>query len=974
MLLTSWDSLFVLGMTPTLTQFGLYELNSTFVSLNRFTLPVPMPPGNVMRNPFFRETADRAVVFRVGASSLDAVLSYNRGGVVEPVRYPTPFPPPNANVTAFGPVPTFGGPYGVFYAIQNGTAGTTFFELHRYDADGAVSAIPLAPRTGPLNLLNQFRGAFLVANSSMYLMFNDGFFFANASSRAFSARIIDEILFDSTSTSIVYVLSQSQIFNLNGTVLSAVAGETATGLYNGMNTVLFGSIRYSTLVDSGQLLLRYRDTQGGQTVVLLSNCSANGGLTRGLKLGGTNGNASSVVLALQTQFGLTLKWLAGGFDVFLEPFPPTIRSDITSGFERPYAAEIKKKVSNNLFILHAQIQTSQQYVTVFAELPPAGQWVLTAQLARKVCELPDKPYVTRTAFSPDLQYVVMAVVSGAQSLVYFGPTNDSSALIGLNGTSGIAINWYLSDLADVEIPVAFGPQNFSILARLGNSSPMYYMTFALNGTLLEKTSRVASPERWSVSPGFPQHLFYTEFSSFVFLDTSSTSAPCSSCRVAALSPTDAVVWAQNGTSTSFQLIKSGLVEVIDTVEHIVTRVYPVPSLSGNESTFIFYSDNLVLVVGAFWNSILLGEQTILNSTESVSIEVCGVWSGGIVLTIDAIDVWTYRIAGNAAALVYSNPKLIRCIPIGSISDGLFLLTASDAHIVLNVKTATSATTVLPGNPSFVYSGGSDVVIYPNNTGGNIITTINGELDSFLQISSVIVLDTVVCALDSDCSSGLTCQSNVCKSSFLPAGQIPQSAPACAGPAPVLGALCVGSVWVIQGDVIVSNGSILVGSDTKINGSLVIATGSTITLTGTATLNATGCASFGGSLEVERPAPEQTVIDGRLVVISFGGGFCNNTQTTFGSTTLRFLGQPACAKLDSSATRPEYSPTSVAIVFNYDLSECNGSSVLSPGAIAGITVGAVALVAIVVGLVLFFKFKGVVSPFSQKQITTQVELD
>jgi hypothetical protein len=490
-----------------------------------------------------------------------------------------------------------------------------------------------------------------------------------------------------------------------------------------------------------------------------------------------------------------------------------------------------------------------------------------------------------------------------------------------------------------------------------------------------------------VTPGFPQRLFYAENSSNIYLNLVSTTTLFENCSgIASLGPSDAVTWQPFlGGGILYKVIKSGMFNTSGFYENLVSKAYAIPSDPGPTPTFVFITDTPSLIVAAFRDNIRLGQQEITSNARSLGWEFCGAWRDGIALLVGRSQLWRYRISSNRTEMIYNN--LISCTHLLAINESIVLLTAQDAHIVVDLSVAgNNVINRLPAASKFIFSGRSDILTYPGRspTSGNIVVTATKDLDQ--ETSSMIVLDTVICLRDYDCTSGMTCQSLVCDFAIppqaVPHTAIPPVTPpplstvpavSCLAPKPVPQAQCIGTVWVIEGDVVVSNGTVVVGSDTRINGALVVTSGATITLTGTATLNATGCASFAGSLEVERPAPEKTILGGRVVVISFDGGYCNGTKTVFASTSLRFLGQPACAKRNDSATQPEYSPTSLAIAFNYDLSDCNVGA-LGPGAIAGITVGAVAFVAIIVGIVLAVKFKKVIRPFSQYRSTTRVEMD
>jgi hypothetical protein len=759
------------------------------------------------------------------------------------------------------------------------------------------------------------------------------------------------------------------LYRLNGSIFNNTKDSSASLQYGSQNAAVFSSRLFAAVIDAGGYYFRQRLDDFSATDTELSSCDSTLGTTVGMRI--TGNNLTDATVALFSKTGTELRWEIGNPDAIVRLSPPSgIKSDIPAGIEQPYSYRLLRKGSTDTLVVGAQLQSSPNQIIVFATLQPSGNlWSFEAQFASAYCNNITKPEVPHSAFSPDGKYVVMDVSFGAYSRIYYGPVVNSSLRLAPLSALSLSIQWAPGDLVEAQVPIAFGTQTFNIVARISPTSAFYLFTFSLNGTYLGQSLILTGTPVWSVTPSFPQHLFiYNSGTARVWLDFTEISDCLSNCGISALGASDAVVWEPNASKTTFYLITDGVQNVSGICNYTVRSAYVIPG-SGPEKSFVFVSNDLyVYNVSVFRQNVLIGERTVVSISGRVAVSVCGVWNDGIAFYVSGFDLRVYRFSTNAVSAPYADEKLTGCTHLSSIKGGLFLLTTTTAHVLLDLTPVGDPTITNLPLSEFNLFGRSDIITYPNRTGGNIIATVQTDFYENYVSSSVVVLDTIVCGNDSFCPANSACVNSVCN--LFP----PPAASGCAGPSPLPQAQCVGNIWIIQGDVVISNGTIVVGSNTKINGSLVVTSGATITLTGTATLEATGCATFAGSLEVERPAPEQTTLGGRLVVISFNGGYCNNSQTAFGLTTLRFVGQPACARRNDSDTRPEYSPTSLSIVFNYDLSDCS-AGVLSTGAIAGIAIGAVAFVAIIIGAVLILKFKNVIRPFSGKASTPhQTELD
>jgi hypothetical protein len=239
-------------------------------------------------------------------------------------------------------------------------------------------------------------------------------------------------------------------------------GETSSTIYSKQNSVSLNSYLYSAVISGNEHLYRLRDALGIVGATFLSTCDATGGFSMGIQAAG---NITNFAFATYTKIP-QLTFVPGALVVPLDESPPVIRSAIATGVERHFSSHLLKKASDTLLILGANVQTSPNDIITLATVPSSADqsWDLDALLAPEACSS-EKPLVTHIAISPDSRNVVLAAAGSVQSDVYFGSTSNSTSLIHLIHGSGAQVYWQLFDLNDAEIPVAFGPMNFSILAR-----------------------------------------------------------------------------------------------------------------------------------------------------------------------------------------------------------------------------------------------------------------------------------------------------------------------------------------------------------------------------------------------------------------------------------------------------------------------------------------------------------------------------
>lgn len=232
---------------------------------------------------------------------------------------------------------------------------------------------------------------------------------------------------------------------------------------------------------------------------------------------------------------------------------------------------------------------------------------------------------------------------------------------------------------------------------------------------------------------------------------------------------------------------------------------------------------------------------------------------------------------------------------------------------------------------------------------------------------VLILPFTLC--DSRCPSGFVCQNMTCEA--LDASPAIVSAPiaivSCPLPPPAANAVCINGTYVIVGNFSVATGSVNVSVPLVVNGSLQLGPGATLVFQTGGTITVSDCIQLGGELVVTLPTPTQSV-SSSVGLITFDGGYCNGERTRFMATNITFQDAPTCARTSNNVI---YGERLISLAFTFDTSSCAPSEAavvggLSAGAIAGITVAAVVLVAAVIALVLFFKFRGKIAPYAQRQ--------
>jgi hypothetical protein len=186
LLLTTWDSLYVLGYEFQPAQFGLHVIDRGSSSASLIGVLATPPPAS-LRNPFFMQL-DQVVLFRLGSDTADSIKVYNQNGTISTAAAPPSSYGSGAN--AFGPIPGSPGSFVVFFSNQTTNSSTTF-EFFKSDLLTNTST-DLGTFQTPLNSLD-FRGAFTVTNEGSYLLWNQGMLFEMSGSPNFQVLSFDAV-------------------------------------------------------------------------------------------------------------------------------------------------------------------------------------------------------------------------------------------------------------------------------------------------------------------------------------------------------------------------------------------------------------------------------------------------------------------------------------------------------------------------------------------------------------------------------------------------------------------------------------------------------------------------------------------------------------------------------------------------------------------------------------------------------------
>lgn len=605
------------------------------------------------------------------------------------------------------------------------------------------------------------------------------------------------------------------------------------------------------------------------------------------------------------------------------------------------------------------------------------------------CSQPTELSGFYTAISDDRR---LAVVVQPISLLSFRPylvdLSRPGELIPL--AVGVSpLYWNATDMIPGTLPVLFGPNFLEIAARLAaNVQAIYRFNLTSGGVVYESSPQVLNDAGDIVflantvrSRGPALFVYDRAGGSIIRRSPAGNSAAgfaCNSCPLVAVGP-GIVGYGKTGSTIVLRSVNAvGAVKYINFNSSDSGLVVADAAQQQSPHAFVLLRRELVVMQYRYkvslWNPDVstntsaadAGPTAFLSLSSSGTL--CGCWQGGavILLSNDAggTRVLVWEFSNTTLRTVYTTSV---SYPIcKKVSSSIFLFQHQYEMGYFLAKSATfrvvPQSALVPGQQ--FYLGSYDLV--GSSTGLQVVTNIQDSVARPAAIVFVKLFELDLCESAADCAAGNYCEDNRCT-------LLSNSPVSCPGAPPVAGARCIGGVWIIDGDVQV-NGTVLVTAPTRINGSLVLFPNATILLSGGATLDVSDCASFAGALNMNRPAPTDSQVNASIVVISFSG-FCGGVPSSFNSSTLTFTGQDACVKRESEPAL-SYTQRSVSVLFTFDRSGCGTDSerTLSAGAIAGIAIGAVAFVAIIIAIVLVVKFKSKILPFSSRTRETSQQVE
>jgi hypothetical protein len=189
---------------------------------------------------------------------------------------------------------------------------------------------------------------------------------------------------------------------------------------------------------------------------------------------------------------------------------------------------------------------------------------------------------------------------------------------------------------------------------------------------------------------------------------------------------------------------------------------------------------------------------------------------------------------------------------------------------------------------------------------------------------------------------------------------------CAGKQPALDAPCISpGLWFIIGSLqSTPSNPIVIGGNTTVQGNFSVPVGTGITVSAGSTVTVQGCVSIEGDLTVDVSQNKPTVNGSSVDVILFGST-CNGSQTPdFRRVSVIGVSPADCVVIEA---QDQVNSRGLSVVFTvYSVSGCKNAPSIdgvtsSTAAIIGGVVGGVALVAVIIGLILLYRFRYSVIP-------------
>jgi hypothetical protein len=403
-----------------------------------------------------------------------------------------------------------------------------------------------------------------------------------------------------------------------------------------------------------------------------------------------------------------------------------------------------------------------------------------------------------------------------------------------------------------------------------------------------------------------------------------------------------------------------------------------------------------------WNITITVDPTLETSfTDNAVPALCAISDNGAVFLASGVSstrivYWSFIYNQQLDALVFDVSENIFCDSVMMDDAPRVVINTARRIAIMDITQDPPLVSEFSSPLGFDLTGSVDVY-RPSGESFKFIATTSDFDANENRILTVVSMPWDLCRNESDCTSG-SCVNSTCQYTAAPVASEPQasitpfqfsvpSAPGadsrpitappiasplstgCPQPPPTVTASCVGTTWIIQGNVTVGNQPLVISSATVINGSLLLSGNASIVIAAGGTLQVTDCAQFNGNLVVNAATPTNSVVDSPLTVITFAG-YCGGVPTKFNTTSFTLTSAEACANLTADPA-PKYTDRSVTVLFSYDRSKCldASSALLSTGAIIGIVIGVVALIAII-AIILVLRFKNVIRPFSSRKRDTQ----
>lgn len=783
-----------------------------------------------------------------------------------------------------------------------------------------------------------------------------------------------------------------------------------------------GSIYYNFRNASGEYRAVFAPNTGAiATLDRAADCTSYGGVPLGVVGAALPGHYPYVALVSVTRSGTTQAFFAGQDNSFRGLIlPEALAGGNLIGL--PSQMSIHRFIDENTIIYQGLFSFSNQTHLMLATRADETSPVFTREYIGETfsCAGDFPLQITGSAISADLSVLIFAVFDGVNHRVLFsGAQRTLTPLTALNSTDFL----YWDGDPGFDLPVIFEyssvTESFTIVSRASHSG-VRSRRFSATGSLMRASAAevcTSGINHFAVlAQGQPRIYFECDLGvSVAFLngETASTSFECNGCIFAATQQRNAfafgggVLYPLSNVSSPTGTSRAGTIRQILPLfsSDAFFLLRTTSGLGGTRNESLEFWDLANYAIGPALEPLFF--QMVLSPSFAALPELLATSDEAVVFSVPQEPL------GSNLTIMYFHNTATELVTIANVPYGTTASATHDSTLDRFVVSLETKLAVFGGSPTpevqflQLQDGQSifgPVQIMPTPDGGlsrRVLVNLVEQKPFGGPSVFVAYLPWTLCSFTSDCEL-TTCQSGVCAPVpeaplfVAPPRPPPVASPRAAAPmrvavtppprsssspivsancplpAPTTNAVCLGTGWVVQGDVVLNTtDTTTISSSTVINGSFVATPVSTLVISMGATLNVTQCSSFAGALEVSQEAPKTQDVVFNISLISFAG-FCGNTSTRFSSEKLTLVGAEACAKRGND---PQfvYSDRLLSVVFTYDRSECDLSTVLSIGAIAGIAAGGVALVAIIITIILVVRYRTAVRPFAARPLTTGDDL-